>query len=38
MVPDMPVSMVIIPTVEISMSSLAKKEKYNIGNMHNKKI
>ena len=30
--------MVIIPMVAISMSSLAKKEKDNLGNMHNKNI
>ena len=30
--------MVIIPMVVISMTSLAKKEKNNLGNMHNKKI
>ena len=38
MVPNMPVTMVIIPMVVISMSSLAKKEKNNLGNMHNKNI
>ena len=36
MVPNMPVLMVVIPMVVISMSSLAKKEKNNLGNMHNK--
>ena len=38
MVPNMPVSMFIIPMVVISMSSLAKKEKNNLGSMHNKNI
>ena len=33
-VPNMPVPMVIIPMVVISMSSLAKKERENLGNMH----
>ena len=38
MVPNMPVPMVIIPMEVISMSSLVKKEKSNLGNMHNKNI
>ena len=38
MVPKMPIPMVIIPMVVISMSSLAKKETNNLGNMHNKNI
>ena len=37
-VPNMPVPMVIIPMVVISMSSLVKKERKNLGNMHNKSI
>ena len=37
-VPNMPVPMVIIPMIVISISSLAKKEKNNLGNMHNKSI
>ena len=37
MVLNMAVSMVIIPMVVISMSSLAKKEK-NLGNKHNRNI
>ena len=38
MVPNMPVPMVIMPMVEISMFSLAKKEINNLGNMHYKNI
>ena len=38
MVPNMPFSMVTIPMVVNSMSSLAKKDKFNLGNMHNKNI
>ena len=30
--------MVMMPMVVISMSSLTKKEKNNLGNMHNKSI
>ena len=37
-VSNVPVPMVIIPMVVISMSSLAKKEKNNLGNIHNKSI
>ena len=37
-VPNVPVPMVIIPMVVISMSCLAKKEKNNLGSMHNKSI
>ena len=37
-VPKMPVPMVKIPMVVISMSSLAKKERNNLGNMHYKSI
>ena len=38
MVPNMPVPMVIISMVVISMFSLAKKQKKNLGNMHNTNI
>ena len=38
MVHNRSVPMVIIPMLVISMSSLAKNEKNNLGNMHNKNI
>ena len=38
MVPNMPVPMGIISMVVISISSLAKKEKNSLGNMHNNNI